>query len=299
MRIMWLLGCVITLMMANVQGQPSDLPFPVPREANGWQWNGKSDTYDSQTIFDYIDGIGEIYRAYNMRRVWACRYEKADSPTLTLDIFDMGTAEDAFGIFSFERDGEDAGIGQGSDYAGRMLRFWKDRYFVVITAQEESNEVRNAILQLGRQLAAAIPRTGKPPELLQFLPAEGLQRERILFFRHPMIMNRHFFVAEKDILNLSPKTEGVLATYLSGKAQVRLMLVRYPAEADAVRARDTFSQAYLREGRQKGAVQTENKKWTAARRQGRTVAIVFDAPSQKQAQQMLQSIRLPEKEVSR
>jgi hypothetical protein len=296
---MWVLGCAVYLMMANVQGQPSDPPFSVPREANGWQWHGKSETYDSQTIFDYIDGIGEIYRAYNMRRVWACRYEKADSPTLTLDIFDMGTADDAFGIFSFERDGEDAGIGQGSDYAGGMLRFWKDRYFVVITAQQESEDVRNAILQLGRQLAAAIPRTGKPPELLQFLPAEGLQRERTLFFRHPMILNRHFFVAEKDILHLTPQTEGVLATYLLGKAKVRLILLRYPAESDAVKAWDTFSRAYLREGRQRGVVRTENRKWTAAKRQGRTIAIVFDAPSQRQAQQMLQSLRMTEQEVSR
>jgi hypothetical protein len=295
---MWLLGCAVTLLMVNVQERSPELPLPLPREVNGWQWNGKCDTYDSQTIFDYIDGIGEIYRAYNMRRVWACRYEKANSPTLTLDIFDMGTAEDAFGIFTFERDGEDADIGQGSDYAGGMLRFWKDRYFVVITAQQESEDVRNAILQLGRTLAAAIPRAGKPPELLQCLPAEGLQRERILFFRHPMILNRHFFVAENDILNLSPKTEGVLATYLSGKAKVRMVLLRYPAEAEAVKAWDTFSRTYLREGRQKGVVQTENKKWTAARRQGRTIAIVFDAPSQRQAQQMLQSLRITQQEVS-
>ncbi len=296
---MWLLGCAITLMMANVQGQSSELPFPPPRQVDGWQWNGKSDTYDPQSIFGYIDGIGEIYRAYNMRRVWACRYERTESPALILDIFDMGTAEDAFGIFSFERDGEDVAIGQGSDYAGGMLRFWKDRYFVVITAEQETEDTRNATLQIGRQLAAAIPRMGKPPELLQFLPAKGLQRERTLFFRHPMILNRHFFLSEKDILNLSPKTEGVLATYLLDKAKVRLMLVRYPAEADAVRAWNTFSQAYLREGRQTGVVQTESRKWTAARRQGRTIAIVFDAPSQKQAHQMLQSIRLPEKEVSR
>jgi hypothetical protein len=139
---MWLLGCAITLMTANVQGQSSELPFSPPRQVDGWQWHGKCDTYDPQTIFDYIDGIGEKYRAYNMRRVWACRYEKADSPTLTLDIFDMGTAEDAFGIFTFERDGEDAGIGQGSDYAGGMLRFWKDRYFVVITALINVRPVR-------------------------------------------------------------------------------------------------------------------------------------------------------------
>jgi hypothetical protein len=296
---MWLLGCAVTLLMAKVEGQPLELPVSVPREVNGWQWNGKCNTYDSQTIFDYIDGIGEIYRAYNMRRVWACRYEKANSPSLTLDVFDMGTAEDAFGIFSFERDGEDVGIGQGSDYAGGMLRFWKDRYFVVITAHEESDTVRNATLQLGRQLAAAIPGVGKPPQLLQLLPAEGLQRERVLFFRHPLILNRHFFVAEKDILHLTPQTEGVLATYLSGKAKMRLVLLRYLAESDAGKAWDTFAQAYLREGRQKGVVRTESGKWTAAKREGRTIAIVFDAPSQRQAQQMLQRIRLPEKEVSR
>ncbi|GBC94650.1 hypothetical protein HRbin16_00434 [bacterium HR16] len=284
-------GGAMPMAMSSPQGQ---LPLSLPAEIGGWMWNGKVDTYDANTIFDYIDGIGEIYRAYNMRTVWVCRYERRGYPSLTVDLFEMNTADDAFGVFTFERDGEDAGIGQGSDYAGGMLRFWKDRYFVVITAQEENEAVRQAILQLGKAIARAIPRTAPLPPLLKALPTTGMQRNSVLFFRHPMILSRHFFVADKDVLNLSPRTEGVLATYQLGRAKVRMVVVRYPSEADAVKAWDTFSQAYLREGRQKGIVQTENRKWTAAKRTGRVLAIVFDAPTRKGAEEMLKAIRTQE-----
>lgn len=284
-------GGVMPMAMSSPQEQ---LPLSLPAEIGGWRWNGKVDTYDANTIFDYIDGIGEIYRAYNMRTVWVCRYERRGYPSLTVDLFEMNTPDDAFGVFTFERDGEDAGIGQGSDYAGGMLRFWKDRYFVVITAQEENEAVRQAILQLGKAIARAIPRTAPLPPLLKALPTTGMQRNSVLFFRHPMILSRHFFVADKDVLNLSPRTEGVLATYQLGRAKVRMVVVRYPSEADAVKAWDTFSQAYLREGRQKGIVQTENRKWTAAKRTGRVLAIVFDAPTRKGAEEMLKAIRTQE-----
>jgi hypothetical protein len=294
---MWLMsiGCLVWMVMGNPQEQMV-LPT-LPAEVGEWKWDGTTDTYDADTIFDYIDGIGEVYRAYNMQRVWVRRYTKADSPTLTVDLFQMSTPEDAFGVFTFERDGEEVGIGQGSDYAGGMLRFWKDRYFVVITAEQETEQVRSAILQLGKEIAQAISRIAPLPSVLRLLPSAGMQKNSVLFFRHPMILNRHFFIADKDVLNLSPRAEGALAVYPVGRQKVRILLVRYPSEADAVKAWITFSHAYLREGRQKGIVQTENRRWTAAKRVGRTLAIVFDAPSRRQAEEMLKSVRIHEQEV--
>lgn len=286
-----LAGGVMLMVMGSPQEQP---PLSLPAEIGGWKWDGKVDTYNADTIFDYIDGIGEIYRAYNMQRVWVYRYEKADHPDLTVDLFEMGAPDDAFGVFTFERDGEDAGIGQGSDYAGGMLRFWKERYFVVISAQQESEELRQVILRLGKTIARAIPRTAPLPTLLKALPTTGMQKNSLLFFRHPMILNRHFFIADRDVLNLSPRVEGVLATYQSGKAKVRVVVVRYPSEAEAMKAENTFSQVYLRDRRQQGVVQTENRKWTAAKRTGRTLAIVFDAPTRREAQGLLQKIRTQE-----
>ncbi len=287
--------CLVWAVMGMAYAQTA--PVSPPAEVNGWKLEAKHETYNYDTIFDYIDGIGEVYRAYNMRAVWVFRYHRTDQPSLTVDLFEMASPEDAYGIFSFERDGEDAHIGQGSDYAVGMLRFWKERFFVVITAERESDEVRRAILHLGRAIADAVPRTAPLPHLVRVLPSKGITSKAPLFFRHPMILNRHFFVADENILNLSPQAEGVLATYGTGNARMRLVLVRYPTEAEAAKALQTFSEAYLREGARRGIARTENRRWTAVKRKGRLLVVVFDAPTRQQAQQMLSNVRLTDKEV--
>ncbi len=255
----------------------------LPTEVHGWEWDGKDEFYDRETIFAYIDGMGEVYRAYNFRQVLVRRYEKPSHPSITVDLFDMGTSEDAFGVFTFERDGEPVSVGQDADYAVGMLRFWKGRYFVVVTAERETPEAREAVLALGKAIADAIPEEGQRPTLLQLLPEKGLDKRRVLFFRHPLILNRHYFLADRDILNLSLKAEGILAPYKVGKDTLRLLLVRYPDEKEAEKGWATFSRTYLREGRKKGVVRTENRKWTAARLIGRTLVIVLDAPSESVA----------------
>lgn len=281
--LMVLIGSVVMVILPCAAFQPSDLVHLLPKEIRGWRWDGKDEIYDPQTIFRYIDGMGEVYRAYNFRFVLVRCYDKPDQPRLTVDFFDMGSSEDAFGIFSFEREGNPVGVGQDSDYAVGMLRFWKGRYFVTVMAERETPETKETVLALGKAIAAAISEEGRHPEVLGFLPQKGLLSQSILFFRHPTILNHHFFLADKDILNLSPKVEGVLATYQIDKAKVRLIIVRYPTEKDAVKAQATFGKAYLREGRLKGIVRTENKKWTAARRWGKILAVVFDATTKKQA----------------
>lgn len=267
--------------------QPSNLSISLPTEVLGWRWDGKDETYDQKTIFSYIDGLGEVYRAYNFRIVLVRRYEKPNQRRIIVDLFDMGSSEDAFGVFSFEREGGLMGIGQDSDYAAGMLRFWKDRFFVAITAERETPEAKKAVLALGKAIADAIAREGNYPKVLRLLPEKGLEKQRVLFFRHPLILNRHFFVADSNILNLSPKAEGVLAPYQLDKAKVRLIIVRYPTEKEAVKAQTTFGKAYLREGQKAGIVRTENKKWTAARRWGRVLTIIFDAPTKQMALSLL------------
>lgn len=262
----------------------------LPDEVLGWKWDGREEVYDRETIFDYIDGTGEVYRAYNFRQVFVRRYEKLNQPRITVDLFDMGLPEDAFGVWTFERDGEPVNIGQDSDYAAGMLRFWKGRYFVTIWSEGETPELKEAILTLGRKIAEAIAEEGQRPELLNYLPQKGLDKNRIIFFRHILILNRHYFIADKDILNLSPKAEGVLATYQVGKELMRLILLRYPNEKEATKVEETFKRAYLREGRSKGIVRTENRKWVAVQRLGRILAIALDAPTESRAKELIAQV---------
>ena len=250
-------------------------------------WLSEADqVFDAETVFDYIDGAGEVYRSYNMRRLVARRFHKDGRPDIVVDAFDMGTAEDAFGVFTHDLDGEDASTGQGSAYKSGLLSFWKDRYFVSVYAEEETPETKALVLDLGRRIAAAIPGTGERPALLSLLPPDGLEPGRVRFFHSHAVLNYHFFVAEANVLRLGPETDAVLAPYGTS----RLLVAAYGAAAAAARARDSFAAAYLPEAGSKGVLRTENGRWTAVRAGGDLVAVVFDAASEREAQDRLDAV---------
>ena len=275
------------ILMSRTQQAPDALLLAsfIPVAAGPWL-SEADQVFDAETVFDYIDGAGEVYRSYNMRRLVARRFHKDGKPDIVVDAFDMGSAEDAFGVFTHDLDGQDAAIGQGSAYKAGLLSFWKDRYFVSVYAEEETPETKALVLDLGRRIAAAVPGTGEKPALLALLPPGGLEAGRVRFFHSHAVLNYHFFVAEADVLNLGPETDAVLAPYGTS----RLLVAAYGTPATAARARDSFAAAYLPEAGAGGALRTENGRWTAVRSGGDLVAVVFDAASEREALDRLDAV---------
>jgi hypothetical protein len=103
-----------------------------PPEAAGWKWDREGATFKGESLYDYIDGAAEVYLAYNYRQASVRRYVKPNQPDIIADVYQMGSSEDAFGVFSLEHQDPEAGIGQGSEFGGSLLRFWKGRYFVTV-----------------------------------------------------------------------------------------------------------------------------------------------------------------------
>jgi hypothetical protein len=259
--------------------------------ATAGPWLSEADqVFDASTIFDYIDGAGEVYRSYNMKHLVARRFHKDGKPDVVVDAFDMGSAADAFGVFTHDLDGEDAGIGQGSTYKAGLLSFWKDRYFLSVYAEEETAETKAFVLGLGRAVAAAIPGEGAKPGVLDLLPPEGPVAGRVRFFHNHAILNYHFFVADADILRLAGTADAVLSDFKEGGGTTRLLVVAYAAPAAATAAGDSFGRAYLPDARGRAPVRTENGRWTAYRVIGRHVAVVFDAPSAEGAAARLDAV---------
>jgi hypothetical protein len=263
----------------------------LPLEAAGWKWDGKDLNYNRRTIFDYIDGAGELYLAYNFQAVRVRRFEKPGQPSIIAELFDMGSSADAYGVFSYERQDEDAGIGQGSEFGGGLLRFWKGKFFVSVYAEGESPEVQSGILNVGREVAKSIRTTGPAPLLVNALPGKkaGLVEKAVRYLHSHVLLNQRFFVANQNILRLNPKTEAVLAPYLRDGNKIHLLVIRYPTTQEAEEALQSFKKAYIPEAGEKGTLQTEDKKWTGARRQREYVLIVFGASRETDARDLLQA----------
>ena len=259
----------------------------VPQQVEGWKAVAPQQTYNGKALYKYIDGAAEVYLAYGFQRVLARQYAKAGEKQIVLDVFDMGSAADAFGVFTFEREGPDIAIGQGSEYAAGLLRFWKGPYFVSILADRETAASKKAVFALAKAVADAMPQTGPEPALVSLVPPDGLQRERLLYLHTHGSLSFHYFVADDNILKLGKDTDAVLATYGSGAKRHRLLLVRYPREDRAKEALTRFLRSYLPDAGRDGAARVEDGGWCAARRYASHVMVVFDAPEKSVATDLL------------
>jgi hypothetical protein len=277
-----------------VFSQPRQAPVRIaafmPRTVGPWV-SGLDRVYDSQTIFQYLDGAGEVYRSYHMRLLVSRQFHKEGHPEIVADLFDMGSSEDAFGIFTDDVDGEDAGIGQGSSYQAGLLTFWKDRYFGSVSAERETPESKDAVLELGRRIAAAIPKNGPTPRLLAALPPEGLDARHVRYLHDSSTLNDHFFVADKDILELDQTASAVLAPYVTAGGKSFLLVVSYPDEDRAGRAFESFSKSYMPGAKRPGIFRTVDRKWTASARAGDIVIVVFNADSDQFAMNQLAAVQ--------
>lgn len=262
----------------------------IPKEINGWQAQEKDRLYDQESIFDYIDGSGEVYRSYNFISLLVREFVKPQQPSITVDFFDMGSSEDAFGVFTHDYQDESIGIGQGSSYLAGSLAFWKSRYFISIWAEEETESLKKAVLALGKAIAQAIPEEGSRPVLLNYLPQENLVEKNIRFFHNHLVLNYHYFVADGNILDLNQKTNVVLAEYAFEKTKSKLLLAHYPSPRQAEKAFKSFIRYYLPEAAKEHIIQTENGKWTSAQLKKETIFILFDAPTKDIAEKMIKEV---------
>jgi hypothetical protein len=276
----------------GAEGGAKEIMNPViswPSAAEGWKWDGKEEIYESRAIFDYIDGAGEVYLAYHFKNLTVRQFEKTGHPRVIAELYDMGSPNDAYGIFSLERQDDEAGIGQGSEFGGGQLRFWKGRFFVSVYADGEWPEAGETILALGRAMADSIRSADQPPRLIRALPdgKMGLVEKSIRYLHSHILLNQQFFIATGNILSLTPQTEVVLAQYLRGAKKIHLLLVRYPDAKEAAAALQGFKKAYMPEASEQGLLRTEEGRWTSARRVNEFILVVFGAPSGREAGELI------------
>jgi len=260
-------------------------------EVQGWRAIGDPSPYNPKTIFQYMDGAAELYLAFNFRELITVRLEKHDRPSIIVEIYEMASPEDAYGVFAFEQQDPEAKIGQGSEFGGGLLRFWKGHTFVTIFGEEPGQEIEAAILILGRRIAETIPDTGNPPQILTYLPDTALTftKKDAWFLRSHIHLNQRFFIARANILMLTPDVEAALARYDTKDGKIHILLVHYPSTDKAIAALASFKNAYMPDAGVSSSVKTENGKWTSISRSNSFVAVVLDAPDEPFAQSLIRA----------
>ena len=262
----------------------------LPGEILGWRTDGADKVFTRQNIFDYMDGGGEIYLAYDFQRLLTREYANSGAPRIVAEVYQMASSRDAYGVFTHDTDGQPVSVGQAALYSAGLLRFWKDRFFVRLQAEDETPEVKAALMALGMQIASGIPQEGGKPSLLAALPPQGRIDSSVHYFHTSVSLNIHYFLADSNLLNLNSKTEAVLARYQQGSDKPYLLVVRYPRPGDAQAAFEQFSKVYLRESPAEDAVfvKLEKGQFAGGRREDRALLLVFEAGSRESTEKLVE-----------
>ena len=283
-----LLGAWLWSVSTTEAQPPPDFSTFLPAEAGGWKPAARDAVYTPDTLFEYIDGGAELYISYGVRRVLSRRYVTPGQKdaSITVDVFDMGAASNAFGLYSHSREKPTDEIGQGSEYAGGLLFFWKGRYYVSILGYPASADVERTVKSIGTSIASAIRETGTVPAIVTSLPPKGLVAASVRYFRHYIWLNSHVFISDDNILQMADNCEGVLARYQAGAVSWILLVVRYPDAASAEKAHASFAAAYL-PGATAGVARRPDGKWAGSALQKERIVAVLDAPDEKTVTQAL------------
>jgi hypothetical protein len=223
--------CILSLalLVVGCQGKSPTLAgvFPGADAVPGWTPAGAAVTFNRDTIFDLVDGQADAFFVYGFEQVAVHKYQNAQGAGLSVEVWQLATPADAYGLFTSGIAGTPVAIGNDGDGdPGWRIIFWQDRYYVQVYARQE---LADADLQgLARAVAAALPAGGERPALVSRLPAEGLVERGFIFFHEEISIQSEVWLGGENILGLSPQTNGLLARYDLGGTLARLLLIEYP-----------------------------------------------------------------------
>jgi len=143
---------------------------------DGWTRTDKVEFFDKDTLFDLIDGEAEAFFPYGFVGAVSARYFKNGDKAreAVVEVFEMGSPLDAFGIFSIMREPDSPPVAVGAEGVGgsTQILFYAGKYFV--KAQVFSEEAAGDLSGLAKAVADLLPGGAKPPAQRALVAVPGL-----------------------------------------------------------------------------------------------------------------------------
>jgi hypothetical protein len=289
-----MLSCVagIPAMGYDSTSRLRELAQGLPEAIDNWNKSSDFAVYDSDDLYTYINGGAELYISYQFINLVSLFYVNEEDEEINIDIFDMGSSQNAYGVFSHSRETTDDFVGTNieSEYAGGLLTFWKGQYYVSILAYPETESKKLVVQELARKISERIQGASVTPQLVGLLPEEGLQPYSIKYFSHHTWLNSYHFFSNQNVLSINSETEVVMATYKVDRSKPAvLILLKYPDQAAAINAHSFFKQMFMADAEDDYTVGVDQL-WTGSVRDNSLLVIVVDAPDMETAQRLVKGV---------
>ena len=252
--------------------QPAAAPaFPVPDcgAVPGWTQEGVTRRYDTETLFDYMDGNSEGYFSYGFTLMQGVTCVNPAGDQLVIDVSALGDPDRAWGFFVANRDirAPIEAIASAGQVVPRKATVAKGLYYLEIAASPDKDQ-RGALRAFVDALLPRIPGAAHVPEPVALFPSAGLERDSVR-------------LVPESLLGLRLLKTGFLAQYPAGRA---FLVSEATADAAAavmtkLRARFPGATPVAGLGDEAFSAQDQSLGGVVALRKGTRIAGVANAPA--------------------
>lgn len=242
--------------------------LPKDDEITDWVRAGKPTTYNTETLYRDRVVPTEIYHHYGFQRQAEVEYQSpkfGSVPFILLEIFDMGTPENAFGIFSVNSypHPKFEWIGCKAIISGKSLRFWKGKYFIQIEGYAIATGIRKGMIAIARATAQKIQDPPQKVPLFELLPTQYIRGSEKLFYTN-WALREVYKSAPNTVPQLTNKSIGILAQYKDNRSKKSVdpyfvFVIRFLTVAEAQSAFVQYSHALMSE---KTPFEMDPQNWT-------------------------------------
>ncbi len=167
--IFWLLG------FSGLFTQNREIGFDIFPEISGWQKTGEPEMYSPDNLFEYINGAAEVYLSYDFQKLITLSYSNPKQQSFTIDIYQHSNSNNGFGIYSQEKpqEGDFLKIGTQGYYEQGILNFFKDRFYVKLSAFDLKEIDRPLLEKISRLIDNQLPGQPLLPKTVSCFPSMG------------------------------------------------------------------------------------------------------------------------------
>ncbi len=207
--------------------------LPQSSGINGWQLSEKYH-YLPENLYNYINGAADLFVSYGFVKLAGAEYTSGISKqqNLVVDIYDMGSKLNAFGVFQSKRDpeGKSLKIGAGAFQGKRYVFFYKDRFYIEIQSYPRSKSGDITVV-MAQKVAGEISGDCTPPSELNYLPDTG------------RVPGSEIYITG-GILGHAFLDKGLVSDYRVNGGVVKAFVAFFPSRKHAVKAMDQYK-SYL------------------------------------------------------
>jgi len=189
-------------------------PAPVTDfpEIEGWRPETAVSSYDSESLWEFINGAAETFIQYGFKRLETAEFSR-DGTVVTVNIYDMGSALNAYGIYRTELPDAAEPLAIGAQaivsppYQALMA---KDRFYVKVDVYDGAMDAAagRAVLET---VAGSLPGSDGMPGEFATLPekdrvagSEQFTREAFLGLRELKRCVSAEYVGERTVFTVLP-----------------------------------------------------------------------------------------------